>query len=165
MINWDEFEHIHVIRKLKQILASWWNVDTIFTDERGYLKGFDKAKMTYANPGVAMLMQKDAALDNLAEVVSKTLEDLRLSENRYSLRRWDLAGFDIGIFPIWIDNDLVGAVIGLGFLKDNSPQRAAEIREHMAAFRRFERSDRTDASENTHSRRRRPVESLFRWSN
>ncbi|MBN8539088.1 MAG: sigma 54-interacting transcriptional regulator [Deltaproteobacteria bacterium] len=134
MINWDEFEHIHVIRKLKQILASWWNVDTIFTDERGYLKGFDKAKMTYANPGVAMLMQKDAAMDNLAEVVSKTLEDLRLSENRYSLRRWDLAGFDIGIFPIWIDNDLVGAVIGLGFLKDNSPQRAAEIREHMAAF-------------------------------
>ncbi len=134
MINWDEFEHIHVIRKLKQILASWWNVDTIFTDERGYLKGFDKGKMTYANPAVAMLMQKDAAVDNLAEVVSKTLEDLRLSENRYSLRKWDLAGFDIGIFPIWIDNDLVGAVVGLGFFKDGSTNRSADVREHLAAF-------------------------------
>ena len=134
MINWDEFEHIHVIRKLKQILASWWNVDTIFTDERGYLKGFDKVKMTYANPGCAYLMQKDSAVDNLAEVVSKTLEDLRLSENRYSIRKWDLAGFDVGIFPIWIDNDLVGAVVGLGFFKDFTPARATEVRERLAAF-------------------------------
>ena len=34
MINWDEFEHIHVIKKLRHILSSWWNVDVIFTDER-----------------------------------------------------------------------------------------------------------------------------------
>lgn len=134
MINWDEFEHIHVIRKLKQILASWWNVDTVFTDERGYLKGFDKGKMTYANPACALLMQKDAAADNLAEIVAKTLEDLRLSENRYSIRKWDLAGFDIGIFPIWIDNDLVGAVVGMGFFKDSGPNRNGEMRERLAAF-------------------------------
>ncbi|MEZ4870834.1 MAG: hypothetical protein R2827_01050 [Bdellovibrionales bacterium] len=38
MINWDEFEHIHVIKKLKEILNSWWNIDVIFTDERGQLK-------------------------------------------------------------------------------------------------------------------------------
>ena len=36
MINWDEFEHIHVIRKLKQVLTSWWNIDTVFTDENLY---------------------------------------------------------------------------------------------------------------------------------
>jgi two-component system response regulator HupR/HoxA len=134
MINWDEFDHIHVIRKLKHILASWWNVDTVFTDERGYLKGFDKAKLNFVNPGVAHLLQKDAALDNLAETVSKTLEDLRLSENRYSVRKWDLAGFDIGVFPIWIDNDLVGAVVSLGFFKEGGPQRVAEVRERFAAF-------------------------------
>ena len=39
MINWSEFEHIHVIKKLKQILKSWWNIDVLFTDERGHLKG------------------------------------------------------------------------------------------------------------------------------
>ena len=40
MINWNEFEHIHVIKKLKQILNSWWNIDLVFTDERGEIKGF-----------------------------------------------------------------------------------------------------------------------------
>ena len=39
MINWDEFEHIHVIKKLKHILSAWWNIDVVYTDERGVLKG------------------------------------------------------------------------------------------------------------------------------
>ena len=33
MINWDEFDHIHVIKKLRQILNTWWNIDIVFTDE------------------------------------------------------------------------------------------------------------------------------------
>ena len=43
MINWDEFEHIHVIKKLKQILNSWWNIDVVFTDIRltGDVNGWD----------------------------------------------------------------------------------------------------------------------------
>ena len=52
MINWDEFEHIHVIKKLKQILNTWWNIDVIFTDERGQLKGFDGGKQSFCNPAV-----------------------------------------------------------------------------------------------------------------
>ena len=44
MINWDEFEHIHVIKKLKQILNSWWNIDVVFTDERGSLRAIDPSK-------------------------------------------------------------------------------------------------------------------------
>ena len=39
MIRWDDFEHIHVIKKLKHILGSWWNIDVMFTEENGYLRG------------------------------------------------------------------------------------------------------------------------------
>ena len=135
MINWDEFEHIHVIKKLKQVLHSWWNIDVVFTDERGHIKGFDRSKMTPANSGVGMYLAKDTALENLSETVGKCMEDLRLSENRYSLRKWDMTGFDIGVFPIIIDNDVMGAVVAMGFFKDPSnTQRLAEIRERMAAF-------------------------------
>lgn len=135
MINWDEFEHIHVIRKLKQILSAWWSIDVVFTDERGHLRGFDQSKTTLANPGVAAYLRKEAALDNLAELVTKTIDDLRLSENRYGIRKWDMTGFDIAVFPIMIENDFMGTVIAMGFLKDqNSPQRLQEIRERLAAF-------------------------------
>ena len=42
MINWDEFEHIHVIRKLKEVIAKWWNIDVFFADDRGNLKIVEK---------------------------------------------------------------------------------------------------------------------------
>ncbi len=134
MINWDEFEHIHVIKKLRHVLAAWWNVDVVFTDERGYLKGYDRTKQTLVNPGCTAYLAKDSACDNLAEMVVKTIDELRLSENRYSVRKWDMAGYDIAIFPITIDNDFMGCVIAMGFLKDQNPQRLSEIRERLAAF-------------------------------
>jgi two-component system response regulator HupR/HoxA len=135
MINWDEFEHIHVIKRLRHVLSSWWNVDVIFTDERGLLKGFDHSKTTWANSGNSFLMQKDTAQENLAEVVAKTIDDLRQSENRYAFKKWDLAGYEIAVYPIMIDNDLMGTVVAMGFFKDQgSNNRLDEVRERLAAF-------------------------------
>ena len=135
MINWDEFEHIHVIKKLKQILNSWWNIDVVFTDERGVVKGFDGVKNTFSNPAVSYLVNKETGQSNLGEIVSKTLDELKNSQNRYALRKWDMAGFDIGIFPIMIENDCVGCVVGVGFIKDQDQNnRMQEIRERLAGL-------------------------------
>ncbi len=135
MINWDEFEHIHVIRKLKQILGAWWNIDVIFTDERGQIKGFDTEKTQFNNPAVAQLMQKETAKSSIGEMVVKTIDDLRTSQNRYSLKKWDMVGFDVGVFPILIENDFVGTVVATGFFREqNSTPRLEEIRERLAAF-------------------------------
>jgi two-component system, NtrC family, response regulator HupR/HoxA len=135
MINWEEFDHIHVIRKLRHVLHSWWNIDIVFTDERGLLKGIDGQKATFANPGTAFLMGKEACQNSLAELVTKAIEDLRRSDNRFSIRKWDMAGFDVGVFPIVIDNDFVGSVVALGFVRDaNMAQRLTDIRERLAAF-------------------------------
>lgn len=134
MINWDEFEHIHVIKKLKQILGAWWNIDVVFTDERGLLKGFDNDKAHFQNPATAHLMSKEVAQQGIAEIVCKSIEDLRVSNNRYSIQKWDLAGYDVGIFPILIDNDFVGTVVAMGFFKDaDHTGRIHEIRDRLAA--------------------------------
>lgn len=135
MINWDEFEHIHVIQKLKQILQAWWNIDVVFTDERGQLRGFDKEKAQFANPGVFQLLEKEAATQSLAETVAKSIDELRQSDSSYSLRKWDMAGFDTCIFPIVIDNDFMGTVVAMGFLNGtDSAHRLTEVRERFAAF-------------------------------
>lgn len=135
MINWDEFEHIHVIKKLKQILSGWWNIDVIFTDERGHIRGFDQQKTKFVNSAVASFLDKEAGLNNLAEDVSKAIDDLRLSNNRYTIRKWEMAGFDLAIFPILIDNDFMGSVVALGFIKDSlEGDRLTEIRARMAGI-------------------------------
>ena len=134
MINWDEFEHIHVVRKLKQILASWWNIDVIFTDERGQPRGFN-TQTQFTNPAVQTFLAKENALNDLSENVQKSLQDLKLSENSIALRKWDLAGFDMAVVPISIDNDFMGCVVALGFIKDRSQaSRISEIRERLAIF-------------------------------
>lgn len=135
MINWDEFEHIHVIKKLKQILNTWWNIDVVFTDERGVIKGFDSDKTHFTNPAIAYLMSKESGQNSFGEMVTKSLDDLRTSQNRYAMKKWDMVGFDVGIFPIMIENDCVGTVVGVGFFKDeNYTQRLQEIRERLSAF-------------------------------
>ncbi|MBX7232445.1 MAG: sigma 54-interacting transcriptional regulator [Bdellovibrionales bacterium] len=133
MINWDEFEHIHVIKKLKEILSSWWNIDVVFTDERGMVRNSDSTK--YINPAVNVFMNKETSLESLAETVQKSLEDLKISSNRYSLRKWDTAGFDVAIVPIMIENDCMGTAVALGFLKETqTAQRMNEIKERMSIF-------------------------------
>lgn len=135
MINWEDFEHIHVIKKLRHILNSWWNIDLIFTDEKGQIKGIDARSITFRNPGTGFLLSKESALDHLSGTVMQAVEDLRQSENRYALRRWDMIGYDIGVFPILIENDFMGTVVALGFFKDaHFAQKLTEIRERLAAF-------------------------------
>lgn len=135
MINWDEFEHIHVIRKLKQILHAWWNIDTLFTDESGRLRGFESQKSKLTNPAVIQLLGKDAARESLQALVAKTVDELRVSDTNYAIKKWDVAGFDVAIIPILIDNDLMGTVVSMGFIKDVSEtSRLSEIRDRLAAF-------------------------------
>ncbi len=135
MINWNEFEHIHVIKKLKHVLQTWWNIDIVFTDERGQLKGLESEKITYANPGVNYLLNKETTQNSLAEIVSASINELRQSNNRYVFKKWDAVGFDICVFPIIIENDFVGTVTAMGFFKEeNSVQRIGEVRERLAAF-------------------------------
>ena len=137
MINWDEFEHIHVIKKLKEILNSWWNIDVIFTDERGRVRGVDFTGNhgSFASPAVQTFLQKESAVESLADTVAKTMEDLRASDSRYSLRKWDTAGFDIAVVPIMIENDFMGTVVAMGFIKDaQGQQRLQEIQERLAIF-------------------------------
>ncbi len=135
MINWDEFEHIHVIKKLKQILSSWWNIDIVFTDERGVARGPDLKAANYANPAVKMLLSKEAAIESLAELTHKSVEGLKQTNNRFVVKKWDTAGFDVVIMPIYIENECMGMVVAMGFFKDAEiTNRIAEMRERLAAF-------------------------------
>lgn len=134
MINWDDFEHIHVIDKLRLILNSWWNIDLLFTDDKGQVKGYT-GKSQCKNPATLHLMQKEACRANLSEVATKAVEELRNSDNRFSIRKWEMVGYDIGVFPLMIENDFMGTVLAVGFFRDeNFTQKLAEVRDRLAAF-------------------------------
>ena len=135
MINWDEFEHIHVIRKLKQIVGSWWNIDILFADDRGKLKINSAISHGFSNPSTPLLLKKDSVVESLTENINKALESLKLSDNRFVLKRWDEVGYDIAVFPIVIENDLMGCIVAIGFIKDEAESnRLHDVKERLAVF-------------------------------
>ena len=135
MINWEDFDHIHVIKKLKEILSSWWQVELLFTDDQGVVRAFSPEKATLQNKAVSQLMKRENAENNLSELVKKTLHDLRQTGNHFAIRTWDMSGYDVAVFPILINNDLMGAVVALGFIKDDiQKDRLKQVRERFAGF-------------------------------
>ncbi|RME16477.1 MAG: AAA family ATPase, partial [Bdellovibrio sp.] len=135
MINWDEFEHIHVIKKLKEILRSWWNIDVVFTDEEGKLRGPQLDKTQFANPATKLLLSKTAARESLSEIAKNTIEELRSSDRSYGIRQWEAVGFDVLVVPIEIENEFMGSVVALGFLNGQGQEgRFQEIKERLAIF-------------------------------
>ncbi len=134
MIQWDEFEHIHVIKKLRSIIGSWWNVDIFFTDESGnpVFSDFDKA--TAYNPVTPSFFKKKDLTDSFKEVVLRCIDDLKLTDNKYNVKRWTDIGFDLIVFPIIIENDFMGTVVASGFLKDSSKEALVEIKKKLSAL-------------------------------
>lgn len=135
MVNWDEFEHIHVIKKLKQILATWWCIDVIFTDERGQIRGYTGDGQNMANPAVMHFLANEEARHNLSSQVSGAIEELHQSNSRFSLKKWPAAGFDMVIFPIVLEGEFMGTVIGMGFIRDTTEaNRLDEVRQKTSAL-------------------------------
>ncbi len=132
MINWDEFEHIHVIKKLKLILSSWWNIDVIFTDERGRVRGYKESAVV--NPAVQAFLNKEANREGLSEEISRAITEMQNAESRFSLTKWSHAGFDMAVFPIVIDGEFMGTVAGLGFIKDTAEtNRIDEVKDRLSS--------------------------------
>ena len=132
MINWDEFEHIHVIKKLKFILSSWWNVDVIFTDEQGQIRNLKQSSLL--NPAVRAFMEKETNREGLSEEVSKIISQLESSEKRFDLGKWPQTGLDMCIFPILIDREFMGTVVAIGFIKDTEEaHRIKEVKDRLRA--------------------------------
>src|SRR5438552_355299 len=117
MINWDEFEHIHVIRKLKEVIARWWAIDVFFADDRGNLKIVEKGgKRSFNNPVISLLLQREDGYDALVEFVRSSTLDLRKSQDKDMKREW-FPNFNASAFPIIIDNEFMGSVVCVGYFK------------------------------------------------
>lgn len=150
MINWDEFEYMHVIRKLRQIMGSWWNMDVLLVDEIGNIKSLESSKVILTNPVIEFLVNKPVVREKLSEFIVRGLDDLRVSDKNYEVRYWDVGGISFGIFPIIIDRDFLGAVVVGGFFENKLTDSVLSgFQDRLAAFG-ANASLITKATQNTH---------------
>jgi len=135
MINWDEFEHIHVIRKLKEVISKWFSIDVFFADDRGNLKIYEKgSKKELSNNVLNLLIKRDEGYDAISEFVRNMTMELRKSQDR-DLRKEFMPHLLASALPIIIDSDFMGAVICIGYFKEGvSDAQKRELAKALAHF-------------------------------
>jgi two-component system response regulator HupR/HoxA len=133
MIKWEEFEHIHVVRKIREVVGNWFTVDVLFVDDQGRLRNFERGqKKLWANTLLANVVNKENGYDYLAQSVEKVNShvlrgDAKHHEFQFVSGCWGMA------FPILMDNEYFGAVVALGFRKKDEKPDAA-FQTQMSSF-------------------------------
>ena len=120
MFQWDEFEHLHVVRKLKEILNQWWNVEVFFADDRGFLRTIEKGQeKTFQNAVLNLVINTERGFDSFAEFTQNITQKLRTSNSEFIKETWSI-GLTGTAFPIVISDEFMGVVLAVGYFEESN---------------------------------------------
>ena len=112
MVNWDEIKHIHVIRKLEEILSSWYNTAIMMTDNTGSIRNHGKGEAPHSkNLFCQLIMQAEGGLEFLDRFASKACEQLKDSDQPTMVIDGPFPHTQAIVTKIKIDREFSGAVI------------------------------------------------------
>ena len=123
MINWDDLKHIHVIRKLQQIIGQWFYAEVFFLDERGNVRNYDPydRQREFKNPLCANLLPKDTGREWLMNYFRET-SDAFSQQKESHLKTKGPLGFDqLFVSKISVDGEYLGSVVAYCYIESSVP--------------------------------------------
>ena len=134
MINWEELKHIHVIRKLQQIIGQWFYAEVFFLDERGNVRNYDPydRQREFKNYLCGNLLPKDQGREFLLNFFKETSE--RFSQDKEN--NWVING-PLGFEKVFaskviLDGEYLGSVIAYCHVDATSnPEKIHEAAQMM----------------------------------
>jgi two-component system response regulator HupR/HoxA len=129
MINWEELKHIHVIRKLEEILGQWFHTDIFFVDERGQVRNYDPLdrQREFKNPLTASLLPKEKGRAFMLKAIAEANEKVYRGEQPHVVVTGPLGFEKVLISRITVDNEFLGSVFAYSYLEK---EVSAEDRAH-----------------------------------
>jgi transcriptional regulator with PAS, ATPase and Fis domain len=132
MINWEELKHIHVIRKLEEVLAQWFHTDIFFVDERGQVRNYDllDKHREFKNPISSVLLPKEKGRAALFKALSEANEAAFKSEKTHVSVQGPAGVDTILVSRIHVDNDFLGSVCAYSYTeKAVTPEARAKAKQ------------------------------------
>ncbi len=133
MINWEELKHIHVIRKLLQVIGQWFHAEVFFLDERGVVRNYDPydRQREFKNALCGNLLPKEPG----RELFLGFLRDLSDRFSQHSDSQWVLdgpLGFEkLFASKVLLEGEYLGAVVAYCHLDRQTP---ADVLEKAASI-------------------------------
>ena len=126
MINWEELKHIHVIRKLEEILAQWFNTDIFFVDERGQIRNYDPndKQREFKSPLTSAFLNKEKGRELLRKAVTAANEKAFQQDTPHVVVPGPAGVESFLVSKITADNEFLGSVIAYSFIEKDLSQEA-----------------------------------------
>lgn len=126
MINWEELKHIHVIRKLEQILAQWFHTEIFFLDERGQVRNYDPTdrQREFKNPLCASLLPKEKGREVLLDAMRQANEKIYSGEAQHLVLDGPWGVEKALISRIAVDNEFLGSVFAYSFIEQGISEKS-----------------------------------------
>ncbi|HRK02236.1 MAG TPA: sigma-54 factor interaction domain-containing protein, partial [Oligoflexia bacterium] len=117
MLNWDELKHIHVIRKLEEILGDWFYTDIFFVDEKGEFQNWVPGeKKEFRNLLTSVLVSKPGGYQSLIQFGAQIVEKNIRSDKSTQLID-GIFGFEkVMAARIAVDSEFLGCVVAMPVL-------------------------------------------------
>jgi two-component system response regulator HupR/HoxA len=130
-VNYEDFEKLHVVRRLRQIVGSWWKVQLNFTDASGFLRGVPQGRFfNPANPMCQFLTENDMGFGDCRNTAKMTAATT-LSSDEARLEMCH-AGFSTLSLPIRVGNKFLGCIFADGFLMlDTVEEQKLRLRRYL----------------------------------
>jgi two-component system, NtrC family, response regulator HupR/HoxA len=129
MINWGELKHIHVIRKLEEILAQWFNTDIFFLDERGVIQNYEQK--LFKNPLSAAFLNKEKPRQHFFRILQQANEKIYENRRPHLVIKGPAGIENMLISGISLENEFLGSVVAYSYL-DKTPN--AEMKQKAKQF-------------------------------
>ncbi|HUP58109.1 MAG TPA: sigma-54 dependent transcriptional regulator [Bdellovibrionota bacterium] len=136
MVNWDELKHIHVIRKLEEILAQWFHTDIFFVDERGQVRNYDALdrQREFRNPLAASLLPKEKGRQLVLSMMSQANEKIFRGGEAHIVVPGPCGFESVFVSRISVGDDFLGSVVAYSFIdSDVSESARKQARSHLEA--------------------------------
>ena len=131
MVNWEELKHIHVIRKLEEILAQWFNTDIFFVDERGSIRNSHPGR-EFKNPLAQVLLAKEKGREFIYQALAQASEKALQNEKASLTLTGPLGVESLLIAKIVADGESLGSVVAYSFVeKEISQELKAKVRQNF----------------------------------
>ncbi len=136
---WDDFDKLHVIRRLKELVGLWWGVQVHYTDHKGFLRGVPKGKFFNPMHKVCQDITKTQKgfSDCIGTVRSTSIESQSVRKTKMGHCH---AGFSTISVPLFIEQQYLGCVFADGFvIAETNQEQKIKIKNYLRA--RFTNDD------------------------
>ena len=129
--NWDDFDQLLVVKRLRQVISKWWKIQLNFTDEKGYLRGVPKGKFFQPiNPACKLITSTQKGFKGCMSTVAETKETAKVSKKEKE--SYCHAGFTTISLPVWDKKNFLGFIFADGFItKETYKEQKEKIKKHL----------------------------------